>query len=383
MHLVSQPDDWQEETTYWVAASELKGLALSSRKLIRIYERLGSLKGFYEAGDSELKSMSENRSYGFNFITDEFIAKFREQREKIQPAKLMEKLVKCEVRAYPLPHPAYPMRLREIHDPPSVLYVRGQIDPAHLTHAVGMVGTRHPSSYGQNIAKRFSRELAQMGVSIISGMAFGIDSFCHWGAIDVGGSTVAVLGCGADQCYPSTNKPLYAKLIEKPNCGVVSEFFPGTRPEKWMFPARNRIIAGLSQGLLVIEAGKSSGSLITAKQAFEQNRQVFAIPGQIYSETSEGTNQLIGNSIAQLVVSTDQILNELALVKGAINRETTVVELFGREKEIYDLIVSEPVHFDQLSSISGMGAGELSSVLTMLELGGVVERLPGDFYARA
>lgn len=264
-----------------------------------------------------------------------------------------------------------------------VLYMRGQLKPEDAIHSVAVVGTRRPTSYGTRNAKEFGRVLAANGVTVVSGMAVGVDSLAHWGAIEGGGKTVAVLACGADVCYPSSNKPLYQAIVEAERGAVVSEFFPGTRPEGWRFPARNRIISGLSDAVVVIEAGHDSGSLITARLGFEQNRSIFAVPGRVDSPMSRGTNQLIAHHFAQLVLDAPDVLSHLHWISVDRGTEvTTIVELFGREKEIFELISPEPVHFDYLCEKSGMQPGELSATLTMLELAGIVTRHPGDWYSR-
>jgi DNA processing protein len=233
------------------------------------------------------------------------------------------------------------------------------------------------------LAKEISNGLAASGVGVVSGMAVGVDSLAHWAAIEGGGKTVAVLACGVDVCYPSSNKPLYNKLIDGRYGAVVSEFPPGTKPEEWRFPARNRIVAGLSDAVVVIEAGQESGALITASIAFEQSRAVFAVPGRVDNEQSKGCHALIRNGKAHLCESYTDLLRTMEWVAvGTVSGVPTVVELYGRERELYDLISSEPVHFDYLCEKSGMPAPELSATLTMLELAGVVTRHPGDWYSR-
>ena len=216
-------------------------------------------------------------------------------------------------------------------------------------------------------------------------MAVGIDSIAHWSAIESNAKTIAVLGCGVDICYPSSNKALYNRLAQQGSGAVISEFYPGTKPEKWMFPARNRIVSGLSQALIVIEAGAESGALITAKMAFEQNRLTFALPGRIDNEMSRGTHKLIAELQAKILTDWKDVLKDLNWVpktSQGTSEVPTIIELFGREKDIYDLLSREPVHFDLLAQQTGMGAGELSATLTMLELAGLVTRHPADWFSR-
>jgi DNA processing protein len=234
------------------------------------------------------------------------------------------------------------------------------------------------------MAKEITRGLAASGVTIVSGMAIGIDSYAHRATLEVGGRTVAVLGCGVDVCYPSSNRPLYELLTSGEHGAVISEYLPGTKPDTWRFPARNRIISGLSHGLVVIEAGQTSGSLITADLAFHGGKQVFALPGRVDAPMSEGTNFLISSNKAQLICRYEEVMNHLEWAHPSqAGAGPPIVELYGREKEVYEMLTNEPVHFDFLCERTGMTAGELSATLTMLELASVVTRHPGDWYSRS
>ncbi len=372
-----EDDLWTDnEQAHWLAFDQLSGPGLGVQRIKLLYDRMQSLSAAWTASRDQLRSLG--------IFNAEIIDAFIEKRKAIDPAALLDTVRKANIQAYPLFHPLYPMRLREIHDPPIILYINGKLTPEDMLYAVGIVGTRRPSSYGNKYAKEISRNLARSGATVVSGMAVGIDSLAHWGAIEGGGRTVAVLGCGPDVCYPSGNRPLFKALTSGEHGAVVSEFFPGTKPEPWRFPARNRIISGLSKGLAVIEAGETSGSLITAKIAFEQNREVFALPGRVDNPMSSGTNKLIGSHTAHVLTSHEDILNELRWASVPSNGQLppVVVELYGKEKDVFELISAEPVHFDHLIERSGLQAGELSATLTMLELAGMVERLPGDWYSR-
>jgi DNA processing protein len=364
-----------EELGCWLAFDQMNGIGLGAAKVRAICEHLQSAASGWKAGKAVLRYVRA--------LPEETIDRFIANRDAVSPADLLKRVRAEGVVAYPICHPLYPARLREIHDPPCVLYVKGDLVPSDIGATVAIVGTRRPTSYGQRNAKEFARNLGAAGATIISGMAFGVDSLAHWGAIEAGGQTVAVLGCGPDVCYPSSNKPLYKALTEQGRGGVVSEYFPGTKPDSWRFPARNRIIAGMSQALLVIEAGEQSGALITAKMAFEQNREVFALPGRIDSLMSAGTNWLIMKNMAHLTRSFKDILDEMNWAAGHTGSKVPqVVELFGREKELFELLSDEPTHFDVLCERTGMPVGELSASLTMLELAGIVTRHPGDWYTR-
>ncbi len=366
----------EQEIAHWLAFDQMHGVGVGCKKIQMLFEYFGSLRAAWLADQSQLTDVRG--------ITREIAAAIVEKRPTIDPDGLLDACKKAKVDVFPIYHPLYPMLLRGIEDPPVVLYLKGLLAPEHLFHSIAVVGTRKPTSYGRSTAKELARDLALSGVTVISGMAVGIDSLAHWGAIEAGGKTIAVLACGPDICYPSSNRPLYDKLINAGHGAVVSEFFPGTRPEPWRFPARNRIISGLSRGVVVVEAGKESGALITAEIAFNQGHATFAIPGRIDSPMSIGSNKLIMKSKAQLIRNANDIMQELEWATAPrVNEVPCIVQLFGREKEIFDLISFEPVHFDQLCHKSGMAPGELSATLTMLELAGIVVRQPGDWYQRS
>jgi DNA processing protein len=369
----SNPDN--DSLPYWLAFNSLTGTGLGLRKIQMLHDYFQGLKEAWHAPAKEFNALP--------WLNLSIVEKFIEQRKSIEPDQLMDKLLISGVEAFHYFHPEYPYILRQITDPPLVLFTKGQFHACDFDCSVGIVGTRKPSSYGERIAKGLAKDLAGAGVLIVSGMAYGVDSLAHWGAIESNGLTVAVLGCGVDLCYPSSNKPLYRAITEEGKGVAVSEYFPGTAPQKWHFPARNRIISGLSKALAVIEAGESSGALITANMAFEQSREVFAIPGRIDSATSIGTNGLIAKNIAHLLRNYADILKEMGWAsKNSENGTSTAISLQGREAEVYELMSNEPLQFDYLIEKTGMNTGELSAILTMLELAGVVSRLPGDWYVR-
>lgn len=362
-----------DELAHWLALSQVSGIGIKRLKILD--ERLNSMVTAWKASAMVLQRIA---SFG-----PETIATLEKARKEIDPYKLLEELRKSNVTAWTWKHAEYPNRLRHIEDPPEVLYVKGEIALEHLTHTVGVVGTRRPTQYGERLAKETAIGLSKHGVTVVSGLAGGIDSCAHWGAIEGGSPTIAVLGCGPDVCYPPSNKRLFDTIIEEHKGVTISEYFPGTEPEKFRFPARNRIISGLSAALVVVEGGLDSGSLITAYQAFDQNREVFAFPGRVDSPMSAGPHKLIRQTRAHLCTSYEDVLNELDWVQtktGTERERPAVVQLYGREREIYDLLSSEPVHFDVLCEKSGMDAGEMSATLTMLELAGLIIRETGDWY---
>lgn len=271
----------------------------------------------------------------------------------------------------------YPAALRTISDPPRVLHVRGSLHDEDAV-AVGIVGTRRASAYGLAAARALARGLAGGGVTVVSGLARGIDAAAHQGAIDAGGRTIAVLGCGADIVYPPEHRALMEAVIE---CGaVVSEFPDGTLPRAGQFPQRNRIISGLSLGVVVVEGRLTSGALITADCALEQGREVFAVPGNIFEETSRAPHLLLACG-ARLVERAEDILEEFGL-RPRRARPATPPKLDGDDARIYGELSLTPQHIDRLAARCGMTAAAVAAVLTRLECAGVVAALPGRQFIR-
>ncbi len=282
----------------------------------------------------------------------------------------------------------YPDLLRTIHNPPMVLYLKGSV-AALQAPGLGMVGSRAATEYGKEIAHSFGRALAGRGFAIISGLALGIDAAAHQGALAAGGSTIAVLGCGLDKEYPPENRKLYSEI---PAAGaLITEYPLGTPPDSFRFPARNRIISGLALGVLVVEASKRSGSLITAQHALEQGREVFAIPGRVDSIKSAGTHFLVQQG-AKLVHTIDDILEELPMTtfagRGSAvpvatpnGRGSVAAGLTGDEALLYSFLDVYPKNIDDLARDADLSPQRASELLLMLELKGVIKALPGKCYA--
>jgi DNA processing protein len=278
---------------------------------------------------------------------------------------------------------AYPASLREIYDPPLVLYVKGKV-PETWPRGVAVVGSRETSHYGLETAKKLSYQLAYAGVPVISGLARGIDTSAHLGALAAKGTTWAALGCGLDQMYPPENDALAAKIVEAGGC-LISELALGTSPDKRTFPMRNRIVSGLSFGVLVIEAGRQSGALITARQALDQGRQIFAVPGRIDNPLAQGCHRLLKDG-AKLVESVEDILAELEFL---IPRERATPEprplpanLTGDEEKIYAAIELDETPIDAITQRTGLPSGAVSSTLLRLEMKKLVRQLPGKMFVR-
>jgi DNA processing protein len=283
--------------------------------------------------------------------------------------------------------PDYPARLKNIYDPSPVLYVKGELRQAD-TNAISIVGSRRATHYGKMVAGRLSGDLARMGVTVVSGLAYGIDAAAHKGAIAAGGRTIAVLGCGVDVVYPRANSKIYEQI---PLSGaLISEFPMGSQPDPGFFPMRNRIVSGLSLGTLVIEAPRKSGALITAKHALEQGREVFAVPGNIYSPYNEGCHMLIKDG-AKLVETVYDIIGEIErnLVDiepgepaGPESPGRTDVPMSVEERKVFNLLSMVPTHIDDIGEECGLTASRTASVLMTLELKGLVQQLPGKLFSR-
>jgi DNA processing protein len=304
-------------------------------------------------------------------------------------AREMERLQTTEIRMMTLGDADYPQALRWIPEPPPVLYIWGTLRPED-TLALAVVGSRKPSPYGQLTVQRLSVELAQYGFTVVSGLARGIDSLAHQGVLRAGGRTIAVLGSGINVVYPPEHRRLYEAISVQG--AVVSEFPFDTKPDRWNFPRRNRIISGLTLGTLVVEASDQSGSLHTARHALEQGREVFAVPGRIDVPSSRGTNNLIKRG-AKLVEGIDDILEELpAAVRLAVRQRGTAsmqieaspmpTDLTADEAQVVGLMPPEETHIEAIIQASQLPAQVVASILVRLELRGLVRQFPGKFFVR-
>ena len=357
----------------WLALHLVPGLGnIVYRNLIEVFR---SPENILRAGLSDLMNVVGVREeVARKIVSKEFAA---------DPSKSLRRLDALDIRVKTFEDPSYPALLREIHDPPMVLYTKGGEIPARSVF-VAVVGSRNPTPYGLKAAEKIGQGLARRGLGVASGMARGIDAAAHWGCLGGKGFTAAVLGTGLDIIYPPSNKKLFDQIVEK---GVaITEFPLGTPPEPKHFPIRNRIISGLSRGVVVVEATTKSGSLITASVALEQGREVFAVPGSIDSFKSAGCHFLIKQG-ARLVENSDDVMDELGLnyphaPKNDTFREDPLPPMEGAEKAIYDIIGDYPVHIDQIAREGRLEPGEVSNVLTRMELKGYVRQLPGKMFVR-
>ena len=281
----------------------------------------------------------------------------------------------------------YPKLLLQIPDPPPVLYVYGNLDAENINIAI--VGSRSATRYGLLTAHNFGKEFAKLKITIVSGMARGIDTAAHRGTLEGNGKTVAVLGCGLGTIYPPENKYLFHKIAQ--NGAVITEFPFKTKPEPHNFPARNRIISGLSLGTIVVEAGQRSGSLITARLALEQNREVFAVPGSINSPMSRGTNNLI-NQGAKLVSKASDVLEEIIPSFGwensdveskQLNKQKKFPELSDEQKKVFDILSNEPIYIDDICNKLSMDIAVITGILLQLELQNLVCQYPGKIFVKS
>ncbi len=301
------------------------------------------------------------------------------KREAINPKLEWAKLEKLNIKTISFFEKSYPKLLKEISSPPILLYLRGNTDLLK-EKSIGVVGTRTPSSYGRAAVDMLVPQLSGWGLTIVSGLAQGIDALAHLATLKCGGKTIGVLGCGVDEIYPKMNEPVAAEMLKRNNL-IVSEYPIGTEAFKQNFPARNRIIAGLSLGTLVIESKIDGGALITAKHALEANREVFALPGPITHATSAGTNKLLQDG-AKVVLCAEDILQELNLKKLSAEEKIRVNldKLTAEEKSIVSLIQTEPTHIDKIIQITKLKPHVVSSVLTGLELNGFIKNTGGQIY---
>jgi len=361
------------ELYYWIALRLIAGIGNGTCK--NLLARFGSPEGVFHAGADALGQVE-----GMGPQTVEAIRQFRHS-DAID--REIERIEAAGVQALTSASPGYPDNLRNIYDPPPLLYVKGSLKPQDQS-ALAVVGSRSSSDYGRRVAHDICREMAAAGLTVVSGMARGIDSVAHTAALSGLGRTIAVLGCGVDTVYPPENKKLYDRIIE--NGAVVSEYSMGAKPSAYNFPARNRIISGLSLGVLVVEAGMKSGSLITARMALEQGRDVFAVPGSIYSFKTKGTHNLLRTG-AKLVEGAADILEELHIGpqqhKLEEAAEDRIAALEPPLQILYGMLQDAPVHIDDLIVRSQLPSGQLLSLLLELELSGFVQQLPGKRFAKA
>jgi len=357
-----------EDTKNWIALDRVSGLG--PKKFDSLEKAFPSMEQAWSASPAELTEA------GLDQATTQ---KIIDRRDEINPDDEAAKLDGSGVRADTRKSSLYPTRLAQIYDPPAVIYMRGALTEAD-GRSVAVIGTRKASMHGKEAAKLLAGELARKGVTVVSGLARGIDGIAHAAALDAGGRTIAVLGSGLNRIYPAEHLTL-AKRI--PDAGaLISEFPLDARPDAHNFPRRNRILSALSLGTLVIEAGFKSGAMLTVEHAVQQNKEVSAVPGSILSETNKGTNWLIQQG-AKLVTGVDDVLDELNIVVkgGQLPMEQIVLEN-DLEATVLGIIDADPRHIDDVTRTSGLESSTVASTLSLLEIKGLVRQAGPMQYVR-
>jgi DNA processing protein len=385
-----------QERLYWLAWSQIKGIG--SVLLKRIYLHFGSLS---EAWMYSADSLGEVEGVG-----GKLLQKIREQKSKIEPERLYTEHSLKNPRFWTPADPEYPCLLWEIPSPPPVLYYAGTVEPKEnqgITPLIGIVGTREPTEHGKRWTYNISSALATSNFTVVSGLAMGIDSYAHRGALEAQGRTIAVLGSGLDVIYPPSNRQLYEEILAKGL--LLSEYPAGTRADKGTFPARNRIVAGLCRAILVMEAPEKSGALITAHYATEFNRDVYTLPNSPDNVKARGCLRLIHNG-AEVIIKEEELLSDLGAIPNldqpqqfslfpqanpgkvstippqSVQPEPTTPKLESPLADVYAAVSSSPTPFDVIVENSGLSAAQVSGLLLQLELEGLVCQLPGMLYSR-
>lgn len=359
------------DTLIWL--NSIKGVTIKViEKLENHYEHLTDIWSTSNSDINSVKTISQK-------TRDEIIIK----RDKTYFDNVMENIEKNDVKLLTILDEEFPQNLKYIYNCPKVLYVKGDMLKKQ-EHMIAVVGSRKATAYGKHITQKLSNDLLDLGITLVSGMAKGVDTEVHISAIKKNKRNIAVLGCGVDVIYPKSNKYIYDKIIE--NGSVISEFPLGTEPLRYNFPQRNRIISGLSSGVLIVEANEKSGSLITATHAAEQGKEVFAVPGNINSIYSRGTNLLIKDG-AKVVLGVEDIIEEIREFKNIKNeKEKIKIDYSGLSKDevkIISCIEEEPIHTDLICLKTNMSISNVNSILTILEMKGIVKKLPNQLFTMA
>ena len=358
------------ERKYWIAFSRIP--RVGRVRIAGLEEHFGTLEEAWGASPGALKAAG---------LESAAVTALLSTRDTTNPDDEMELLHRHGVQAITWHDDAYPRQLREIYDRPPVLFVRGTLEPAD-EWSVAVVGTRRVSVYGRQVAEEMSRGLASNRVTVVSGLARGVDAAAHRASLEAGGRTLAVLACGLDMVYPPEHKRLAEQIVERG--ALISDYAIGTQPRSEFFPRRNRILSGISLGVLVVEGDIKSGALITARQALEQNREVFAVPGSIYSPNSRGTNKLIQDGEAKATLDVEDILAELNLSMASHQIEMSeLLPADETESAVLRHLGAEPTHIDEVRRTSGLPIAVVTSTLAMLELKGLVRQVGRMNYIRA
>lgn len=403
------------ELKYWLAFNRIDGVGPVS--IMKIWNKLNSMKEAWSASAAEL--------YEINGIQNHIIEKIVVGRKNIVPEELEEELNKYNIKAICITDDCYPELLKQIYDPPVILYCKGNIETCDMNKTVALVGTRTPSDYAREVSYNLGRDLGKSGVTVISGLAEGVDTSAHTGCLESGGKTIAIIGSGHNRIYPKSNISLAKQIIEKNNGAVLSEYFPDCAPDSWRFPYRNRIVSGLSLATILVESKKKGGGLITTKHALEQNREVFGVPSRVDDDSNAGTHNLIHRGEAKIFTGykkflqhmgweTADVTNEICIStevkqetkKEQKNTKKTSPKEIKREKVepkpkkteapvkpnldlsqneaiVFENLEIEPIAFDTILQKTGLQAPALLGILTMLELKGLIKQAPGKRYKKS
>jgi DNA processing protein len=351
------------ELKYWIAFSRIKGIGRV--RFAKMESHFGNLSEAWHASGEELAASDLDAAAIKSIVAS---------RSRISPDDELANMRRLGIEAHTCHDDNYPKRLREIYDYPPLIYVKGTLQP-NDTYCVAIVGSRKLSAYGRQISQELAQELAANGITVVSGLARGVDTAAHQGALNAGGRTLAVLGSGVDHIYPGENTTLAGEIVA--HGALISEYPPGTKPRPDYFPRRNRILSGLSLGVLVTEADENSGALITARHALEQNREVFAVPGSILTVTSRGSNRLIQEG-AKLVTNISDILQELNLSRlSQAPEEPAILPTADSDDEtmLLNNLTAEPRHIDELCRLTGLPVAQVSSTLVILEIKGMAKQV--------
>lgn len=355
---------------YWIAFSAIE--QLDSNFIQRLYNYFGDIRSAYEADSKDLSQIE-----GLSVKKTE---NFLRYRDKTDPDKALELVVSRGINFYTFQDEKYPKMLYNIDNPPAVLYYKGDIEGCNLERTLAVVGSRRASSYAKDALGKILSGLKNTDICIVSGLASGLDTTAHLTALECNLKTIGVIASGFDYTYPAANKHLYEK-IQNGNGAVVSEYYPTFEPLKFRFPQRNRIVSGLSYGTVVAEASLKSGALITANLTLEQGRELMCIPGLITNPNTEGIYKLLKNG-ATLVTCAEDILNALNWEVKVEQLSLPQLDIDLDEKKICDAIAVEEKGFDELLQITKLSIEELLSLLTMLELKGIIKQVDGDRYRK-
>ncbi|MBU0672901.1 MAG: DNA-processing protein DprA [Candidatus Margulisbacteria bacterium] len=364
-----------KDLKYWLAINKIPNVGPVTIK--KLWQHFGSVEPVWKADEKDLAKIEG--------ISKSAIKSFLKNRNQIDLNMELEAIKRAGIKVLTLEDEEYPNALKNIYDPPAVLYFKGKgFDQNEKVLAI--VGTRRASRYGKEMAKKLAYELASLGIVVVSGMALGVDTLAHEGVLEAKGKTIAVFGCGVDVIYPPSNRDL-ARKIESSGA-IVSEFPLGTGIERGHFPRRNRVIAGLALGTIVVEGHYDSGAMITAKYALEEGREVFAVPGNVEIDQSKGPHWLIKQG-AKLIETVDDILEELPMIRAKrisdskskkCRQVRDYSDLPEEEQKIVKVLSLEPKYIDNISFESGLPIPQVSSLLMMLEVKKIIRQLPGKMF---